>query len=163
MAEHERLDEIGASTALSPRRMPGPVEERRGPSMRSITVRLAGHSPRVGRISLTERGRSERTARTLVLMLLWPVACLLGFLIPPHGEPFALALFGGMYMIHRAWTTAYVVHRLEAECPRCGAALQVKRNARMRRGLELPCYSCHFHPSLDLEPRYPVSGDLAGA
>jgi hypothetical protein len=114
-------------------------------------VRLSGHQSRAGRVEIVRRSRRERWVRALILLLVWPWACLLAFFIPPHGEPLALAFFGGMYMIYRALTTAYVVRFLDAPCPRCGNALQLRRNGRLKESLEIPCYHCHFHPRLELE------------
>jgi predicted RNA-binding Zn-ribbon protein involved in translation (DUF1610 family) len=133
--------------------MPPPPESvRTGPSERCL-VRLAGHPPREGTVALRYRPRRNRLIRGLVLLLLWPPACLVAAFIPPHGEPLAVAFFGGMYLIYRALTTAYVVESLQAECPRCGEALVLKRNARMKESREVVCYACHFHPHLDLPER----------
>jgi hypothetical protein len=123
------------------------------PAVRSpanCLVRLPGHPPLNGWVSMTYRTRGERLTRCFVVLLLWPPACLVAAFIPPHGEPLALAFFGGMYLIYRSWTTAYVVRVLDATCPRCRQPLNLKPNARLSTALEIPCYSCHFHPVLDL-------------
>jgi hypothetical protein len=133
-----------------------PAAEGATRTSRPVWVRLRGHPPRVGRASLTPRSGARRIAQAVALALLWPPACLVAFLIPPHGEPLALAFFGGLFLIHRAWTTAYVVHHLEATCPRCGERLALRPNARLKNTLEVPCYACHFHPVLDPRTRAPA-------
>lgn len=91
-----------------------------------------------------------RAGRALALVIVWPVAALVSFLIPPHGEPLMLVLFGGAYLIYREWSTRYVIRRLRAACPRCACELRIKPNHRLSSSLSLPCYSCHFTPVLEI-------------
>lgn len=119
-------------------------------ALRPVRVLLGGHAPRPGRVVVTTRSLGERVVRTVVSIAAWPFACVLAFLVPPHGEPFFLAVTGGIYWIYRQWTTRFVVHSLDASCPRCERALRLTRRSRLGASLSVPCYNCHFTPTLDL-------------
>lgn len=123
----------------------------------SARIRLAGHEARPAEVELVTRARWARAARALTLAAVWPIAALISFLIPPHGEPLMLVVFGGAYLIYREWTTHYVIRGLHASCPRCESALRIKRNHRLSSSLTIPCYGCHFTPVLEIGPEGPLS------
>jgi hypothetical protein len=131
---------------------PPPVDSVPAADAGECLVRLSGHRPTRGTVLVTHRPKRERILRALLLLLVWPWACLLAAFIPPHGEPLFVAFFGGIYLIYRALTTAFIVRHLEAVCPRCGSTLKLRPDARLKQSLEIPCYTCHFHPWLDLAP-----------
>lgn len=113
-------------------------------------VRLPGHEPRPAEVEVAARTLPSRAVRALALAALWPATTLLAILIPPHGEPFFLALFGGGYLVYREWNTRYVIRHLRAACPRCESDLRIRRAQRLGPSLEVPCYGCHFTPVLEL-------------
>jgi hypothetical protein len=82
-----------------------------------------------------------------------PPLALVAFLIPPHGETLFLAVGVGVYLIYREATTRYVVQSFDGTCPRCGDALLLKRGSRLTSARSVPCYGCHFHPTIEITGR----------
>ena len=115
-------------------------------------IRLADYPPTPAQVDLRYRSRWHRFARVLVLASALPVAALVAFLIPPHGERFLLVVGGGLYLMYREATTSYVVRAFRGTCPRCARVLDLRPGSRLTRARSLTCYGCHFNPILELEP-----------
>lgn len=115
-------------------------------------VRLADYPPTAADVRIQERTAVGRGLRALLLAVLVPPAALIAFLIPPHGETLFLAIGVGLYLVYREATTRYVVSYFSGTCPRCGAALALKKGARLTAARSVPCYGCHFHPTIEIDP-----------
>ena len=115
-------------------------------------VRLADYPPTPADVRIAERTLVARLVRALLLAFLVPPAALIAFLIPPHGETFFLAVGVGVYLVYREATTRYVVSHFAGSCPRCAAPLTLKKRARLTASKSVPCYGCHFHPTIEVDP-----------
>lgn len=93
-----------------------------------------------------------RAVRAVMLAALVPPVSLIAFLIPPHGETLFLAVGAGLFLVYREATTRYVVRAFSGSCPRCGSALTLKRGSRLTAARSVPCYGCHFHPTIEVDP-----------
>lgn len=118
---------------------------------RTGRVRLAHYTPTPARVTLTVRSGWQRATRAVVTAVCLPPAALVAFLVPPHGEPLFLAVGVGVYLIYREATTQFVVREFSGSCPRCGSALTLRRGSRLSSARNVPCYGCHFHPTIELE------------
>ena len=118
----------------------------------SARISLSGHAPTPARAELTHRSDRTRLTGALVALIgCWALAPLV-FFIPPHIPWVLIALGAGIYLGRRQWRGAYVVRRLEGECPRCHAALQVTPGARIGLPHRMDCFSCHHEPLVELRP-----------
>ncbi len=117
---------------------------------RAARVRLAQYPPTPAELTYTSRSLWNRTLRAIVATLCVPPAALVAFLIPPHGEPLFLAVGLGGYLVYREATTRYVVRDFAGSCPRCGSRLTLKRGTRLTSARAVPCYGCHFHPTIEI-------------
>ena len=115
-------------------------------------VRLADYPPTPAELRILTRSGPARALRAVLLALLVPPAAVIGFLIPPHGETLFLAVAGGIYLVYREATTKYVVKEFSGLCPRCGARLTLKPGTRLTAARSVPCYGCHFHPTIEIDP-----------
>jgi hypothetical protein len=115
-------------------------------------VKLADHPVTPANLRIIDRPGWSRVLRSVVLALLIPPVALVAFLIPPHGEPFFLAIGLGVYFVYREATTRYVVQAFSGSCPRCGSALTLKKGSRLTAARRVPCYGCHFHPTIEVLP-----------
>lgn len=119
---------------------------------REARVRLAHYPPTPAELTYISRSRWNRTFRAVVATLCVPPAALVAFLIPPHGEPLFLAVGLGVYVVYREATTRFVVREFVGFCPRCGSSLTLKRGTRLTSARAVPCYGCHFHPTIEIGP-----------
>ncbi len=119
---------------------------------REARVRLAHYPPTPAELTYISRSRWNRALRAIVATACVPPAALVAFLIPPHGEPLFLALGLGGYLVYREATTRFVVREFCGSCPRCGSPLTLKRGTRLTSARAVPCYGCHFHPTIEIEP-----------
>lgn len=113
---------------------------------------LRGHDPAPARLEVVPRSRKTRTTQALLALLgFWALAPLVA-LLPPH-IPWALAALGaGIYFAWRNWSGEYVVRGFEGSCPRCGAALEIRPESRIRLPHEMNCFACHHQPILEVDP-----------
>ena len=116
-------------------------------------VRLADYAPTRAELRIVGRTRFARMMRASLVAIGVPPVALVAFLIPPHGETLFLAVGVGAYLVYREATTRYVVHSFDGTCPRCGNVLRLKRGSRLTSARSVPCYGCHFHPTIEITGR----------
>lgn len=99
---------------------------------------------------------AERVLRALLtLAACWTVAPL-AFLIPPYLESGLVAMLAGLYFARRSWVGEWVVHRLAATCPRCGAEIALREGSVLYLPHTLQCDACNAECWLELEPAVTV-------
>jgi len=110
---------------------------------------LGGHADTVARVEVRPISARDRVLRTLVMAAFWGTITTAVFFITVF-DPFMTSMpaFVGAASVYRSWRGRYELRAFEARCPRCGAALRMKRNARVGAQSPLACYSCHHHPEL---------------
>lgn len=115
-------------------------------------ISLRGHEAIPARLDVIPRsGRTRLTRAVLALLGFWMLAPLV-FFLPPH-LPWALgAVTAGVYFAFRQWSGELVVTAFEGSCPRCGAALAIPSEARIRLPHTMNCFACHHQPVLELDP-----------
>lgn len=110
---------------------------------------LPGHADTIARVEVRPIPARDRVLRTLVMAAFWGTITTAVFFITVF-DPFMTSMpaFVGAASVYRSWRGRYELRAFEARCPRCGAALTMKRNARVGAQSSLACYSCHHHPEL---------------
>jgi hypothetical protein len=96
------------------------------------------------------RTRSERAMRTLLTFAGTVIATPLGFLIPPHAEPAFVVFMLGLYFTRRAWVAEWEVVSMSGTCPRCEAALVLRRGTVLYIPHTLRCAACRSELWLDI-------------
>jgi hypothetical protein len=113
-------------------------------------VRLADYPATPADLRIVGRSGWARVMRASLVAVSIPLLALVAFLIPPHGETLFLAIGIGAYLVYREATTRYIVRSFEGTCPRCGHSLALKRGSRLTAARSVPCYGCHFHPTIEV-------------
>lgn len=103
------------------------------------------------RLTAWQRQRSERGVRTAFTFAATAIAAPLAFLVPPHLEPAAAVFLLGLYFTRRAWVGEWEAIALEAACPRCDAALKLRRGTILFIPHTLTCGACRGECWLELE------------
>lgn len=117
---------------------------------RTVVLTLSGHEPVPGRADLEFRPRSERMTRGVASLVGFTLLAVVVAILPPHIPWALIALIAGGIVSVRNFRGVFTVRSFEGNCPRCGAALTIEPGARIKPPHEMDCYSCHFHPMLEV-------------
>jgi hypothetical protein len=117
----------------------------------SALVVLPGHPDRAARVAVDAVPFGARVARTLVMAGVWSSISAAMFFITVF-DPFmtSMPVLVGAVTVWRSWKGEWRVRSFRGECPRCGAEIRVKPNARVAVPHPLVCYACHHEPHLVL-------------
>jgi hypothetical protein len=117
----------------------------------SAHVVLPGHADTVARIDVDEVPFRARVLRTLALAGAWGSISAAMFFITVF-DPFmtSMPVLVGAVTVWRNWKGRYRVRAFQGACPRCGAGIRMKPNARVGVPHPLVCYECHHEPQLVL-------------
>ena len=119
-------------------------------AVRALVV-LAGHADREARVDVDEVPFRARVFRTMMMAGVWGTISTAMFFITVF-DPFmtSMPVLVGAVTVWRNWKGRYRVRSFRGDCPRCGAAIEVKPNARVGVPHPLVCYACHHEPQLVL-------------
>jgi len=127
-----------------------------GAAAYTARVALFGFDDRVARLRMTYVPASKRAGRAGLFLGGGLAAAPLLALVPPH-VPWLIGSIGaGLFFAGRAWRGEYLVHRVDAACPRCGERLRLEPGARVRFPMDIDCFGCHQAVMLDGLERAPV-------
>lgn len=115
-----------------------------------VVLTLPGHDPVPGHADLEFRPRSERITRGVGSLVGFTLLGAVVAILPPHIPWALIALCAGAIVSFRNFRGVFAVRSFEGNCPRCGAPLKVEPGSRIKPPHELDCYSCHFHPVLEV-------------
>lgn len=115
-----------------------------------VVLTLPGHEPVPGHADLAFRPRSERISRGIASIVGFTVLAIGVAILPPHIPWALIALTAGAIVSYRNFRGVFTVRSFEGKCPRCGAALKIEPGAKIKPPHEMDCYSCHFHPVLEV-------------
>ena len=110
---------------------------------------LPGHADTIARVEVRPIPSRNRVLRTLWLAGVWGTITAAVFFVTVF-DPFMTSMpaFVGAASVYRSWRGRFELRAFEASCPRCGAELKMKRNARFGAQAPLVCYTCHHEPEL---------------
>jgi hypothetical protein len=119
------------------------------PAFAGARIVLAGHADRPARVEAAEVSFRARVMRTLVTAGVWGSISTAVFFITVF-DPFMTSMptLVGAMAVYRSWKGRLRIRSFHGGCPRCGAEISIKANARISTPHPLVCYACHHEPEL---------------
>lgn len=111
-------------------------------------LEIFGYRPRPANIEALPRGAFARAWRAVAAFVVGCTIAPVMIMMPPHMEPAVITVFIGAYIARSYWRGLYVVRSFTGSCPRCGAALRLRRGTLLRVPHGVSCRSCRDTPRL---------------
>ncbi len=114
-------------------------------------IELWGFPRTPARVVVIPRSAGWRIGHALgSLLLCW--ACIgIVMWVPPHFPWILTAFFLGIFFFVKYIRERYTLVELEGRCPKCGAALTLKKPTRLGLPHRLHCSACHQGPLLEVQ------------
>lgn len=123
------------------------ADEVRGAFEVDARATVFGFDDQPVRARIIERGRGWRVGGAARTFAVFVVIAPLVAVFPPHAVWFVGALSAGAVLARRRYVERFTLVSVEGRCPKCGAALSVKKS-RLKRPHPLPCEGCNHEPAL---------------
>jgi hypothetical protein len=126
--------------------MKGPTE---APPVQMTLPAYPSAPARVGLVYQPFPARAAKTA--LAIVVFWGLAAP-SFWLPPHYPWPVLCFCTGAWLAHEFLMGSYRVRWFVGMCPRCGRHLRIGAGTRIRLPHTVTCFTCHFEPTLEVQP-----------